>query len=78
MRFVKISAILSTKTNLDCIRKCIFNATNSRITFFDKNGFSTMHLFFVLFSLQFHEAPKMVGLKIYQTVHKPTLCKNSL
>jgi len=32
-----------------------------------------MHLFFVLFSLQFHEAPTMVGLKMFQTVYKCTL-----
>jgi len=24
-----------------------------------------MHIFFVLFSLQFHEAPTMVGLKMF-------------
>jgi len=32
-----------------------------------------MHLFFVLFSLQFHESPTMVGLKMFQTVYKCTL-----
>jgi len=31
----------------------------------------------MLFSLQFHEAPTMVGLKIFQTVYKRTLCEHS-
>jgi len=35
-----------------------------------------MLLFFVLFSLQFHEAPTMVGLKMFQTVYKRTLCEH--
>jgi len=37
-----------------------------------------MHLFFVLFSLQFHEAPTIVGLKMFHTVCKRTLCEHSL
>jgi len=32
-----------------------------------------MHSFFVLFSLQFHEASTMVGLKNFQTLYKRTL-----
>jgi len=40
------------------------------------NAFLTMLLFFVLFSLQFHEAPTMVGLKMFQTVYKRTLCEH--
>jgi len=37
-----------------------------------------MHLFFQLFSLQFHEAHTMVGLKMFQTVYKRTFCEHSL
>jgi len=37
-----------------------------------------MHLFFVLFSLQFHEATTMVGLQMFQTVFKRTFCEHSL
>jgi len=37
-----------------------------------------MHLFFSLFSLHVHEAPRMVGLKMFQTVYKRTLCENGL
>jgi len=37
-----------------------------------------MQLFFVLFSLQFHEAPTTVGLKMFQTVYKQMLCEHSL
>jgi len=36
-----------------------------------------MHLFFMLFSLQFHEAPTMFGLKLFQTVYKRTLYEHS-
>jgi len=71
MRFVKISAILSTVTNLGCIRKRIFDGTG-----FSKN--IEMHLFFVLFSLQFHEASTMFGSKNFQTFYKRTLCGHSL
>jgi len=73
MRFVKIPAILPTVIDVGCIRKRIFNAAlDSRITFFQNNGFLTMHLFLMSFSLQFHEAPRMVGLKMFQIVCKRT------
>jgi len=29
-------------------------------------------------SLQFHEAPTMFGLKMFQTVYKHTFCEHSL
>jgi len=45
---------------------------------FFKERFLTVHLFFVLFSLQFHEAPTMVGVKMFQTVCKRMLCEHSL
>jgi len=32
----------------------------------------------MLFSLQFHEASTMVGLKMFQAVCKRTLCEHSL
>ena len=41
-----------------------FMVRASRITFFKKNVFLAMYLFFVLFSLQFHKAPTMLVLKI--------------
>jgi len=34
--------------------------------------------FFVLFSLQFHEASTMIVLKNFQTLYKRTLCEHSL
>jgi len=37
-----------------------------------------MHLFFVLFSLQFHETSTIFGLKNFQTFYKRTLCGWSL
>jgi len=37
-----------------------------------------MHLFFMLFSLQFYEAPTIFGLKMFQTVYKRTLCEHNL
>jgi len=38
----------------------------------------TIHLFFMVFSFQFHEAPTMLVLKIYQTVFMHELCEHSL
>jgi len=32
----------------------------------------------MLFSLQFHETPAMVGLKMFQTVYKHTLCEQTV
>jgi len=32
----------------------------------------------MLFSSQFHDAPTMVGLKMFQTVYKHALCERSL
>ena len=37
-----------------------------------------MHLFFMLFSSEFHEAPNIVGLKMFQTVYKRTFYEYSL
>jgi len=37
-----------------------------------------MHLFFMLFALQFHEAPRIVDLKMFQTMCKRTLCEYGL
>jgi len=37
-----------------------------------------MHLFFVLFSFQFHEVLTMLDLKIFQTVYQCMLCEQSL
>jgi len=51
------------KSDLDCIRKRIF-----LMALFQKERFLAMHLVFVLFSLQFHEAPTLVGLKMFRTV----------
>jgi len=78
MGFAKIPAILSTVKDLSCIRKRIFNGAGFSNNIFLKERFLTMHLFFMLFSLQFHEAPTMVGLKMCQIVYKCTLCENSL
>jgi len=52
----------------------------SVIPFFKMNTFLTiMHLFFVYFLHIFnHEAPIMVGLKMFQTVYKRTLCEHSI
>ena len=36
-----------------------------------------MHLFFMLFSSQCHEAPIMFGLKVFQTVYKRAFCEHS-
>jgi len=65
----------SSTSSLGCIRKRIFNGTGFSNL---KNAFLTMHLFFMLFSLQFHETPTMVGLKMFQTVYKRKLCEHSL
>jgi len=35
-----------------------------------------MHLFFFLFSLQFHESPTMTVLKMFQTEVERTLCES--
>ena len=35
-----------------------------------------MHLFFFLFSLQFHESPTMTVLKMFQTEFQRTLCES--
>jgi len=51
-------------------------ALDSRKTL--KNTFLTMHLFFVLFLYNFHEASAMFGLKNFQTFYKLTLCGHSL
>jgi len=67
MRYVKIPAIFSTVADPRCIRERIFNGTGFWNKIFEKNAFSTMHLFVMLFSLQFHEAPTF-GLKQFQTV----------
>jgi len=53
-------------------------ALDSRIAFFKKNAFLAMYLFVVLFSLQFHEAPTIVDLKMFHTECKRTLCEHSL
>jgi len=37
-----------------------------------------VNLFFILFSVQFHEASTMVGLKVFQAVCKRTLYEHSL
>jgi len=68
MRCAKIPAIFSIVTGVGCvvIRKCILMALDSRFTFCENNAFLTMHSFFVLFSFQFHEAPIMISLKIFE------------
>jgi len=76
MRFVKIPAILSTATDPGCIGKLIPHGTGFSNNNF-KKFFLTMHSSFVLFSLQFHEASTMVGLKMFETLDKPTLCEHS-
>jgi len=45
-------------------------ARDSGITFFKKNALLIMHLFWMLFSLQIHEAPTMVGLKCFKQYGK--------
>jgi len=71
-----MQAILSTVTNLGCIRKRIFKGTgfskNMKNTFFG-NAF-----IFVLFSLPFHETSTMFGLKNFQAFYKRALCGHSL
>jgi len=52
-------------------------ALDSRNHFFEKNAFLKMRLFFVFFPLQFNETPTMVGLKMFQTVYKRTLCEHN-
>ena len=64
MRFVKIPAIFSTVADLNCIRKRIFNGTGFSNKIIKKNVFLTMHLFFMLLSLQFNKSPTMFSLKI--------------
>ena len=49
---------------------CSQMARDSRIIFLKKEAFLTMHLFRVS---RFHEAPAMIGLKMFQTMYKPTL-----
>jgi len=56
----------------------MFGGTGFSNKIFEKNFFLTMHLFFILFSLQFHEAPTVFGLKMFQTVNKCTFCEHSL
>ena len=51
-------------------RICSQMARDSRIIFLKKEAFLTMHLFRVS---RFHEAPAMIGLKMFQTMYKPTL-----
>jgi len=48
------------------IRKRALMTLYSPFTFCEKNAFLTMHSFLVLFSFQFHEAPTMIGLKIFE------------
>ena len=55
-------------TDLGCIPKRISNGIGLSNNIFLKERFLIMHLFFLLFSLQFHEAPTMFGLKMFQTV----------
>jgi len=74
MRFVKIPAIFSTVSDLGCI----FNGTRFPNKIFEKSAFSRMHLFFILFSLQFHDTATMFSSKMFQTVFKRTLYKHSL
>jgi len=74
MRFVKIPTTFSTEADL----RCIFNGTGFSNKNFENNVFLTMHLFFMSFPLQFHKAPTMFGLKMFQTVYKPTYCERSL
>jgi len=69
MRFVNIPAILSTVTNPGCICKRIFNEIGFSNNIFKKQLFDNAFIFFALFSLQFHEASTMVGLKIFQTLY---------
>jgi len=78
MRFLKIPAIFSTVADLGCIRKRIFHGNGFSNKIFEKNAFSTVQLFFMLFSLQFHKASTMFGLKMFQIVYKRTLCEHSL
>ena len=70
--FAKIPAVLLTVTDIGCIRTRIFNGSGFLNNIFEKNAFLTMHLFFMLFSLQFHETSTMVGLKTFHTVYKRT------
>ena len=66
-------------TDLGCICKRIFNTGSMGFSNnVKKKAFLTVHLFFMLFSLQFHEVPTMVGSKMLQTVYKRTLCDHSL
>jgi len=83
MRFVKIQAILSTVTNLGCIRKRIFNGTgfskNIKKHFFD-NAFVFRVIFFTI-SRSFHNVwfekcsdpfknVRFVGI-VYSSVSRP-------
>jgi len=68
----------ATVTDLGCFRKRIFNRTGFSNNIFEKNTFLTIHLFFMLFSWQFHEASTMIGLNLFQTVHKCRICEHSL
>jgi len=78
MLFAKIPDILSKVTDLGCISMSIFNGTELSNNNFQKERFLTMDLSFMLFSLQFHEAPTMVSLKKFQTLYKGMLCEHSL
>jgi len=77
MRFVKIPAIFSEVTDLGRTCKRIFNGTGFSNNIFWKKRFLTIHLFFVLVPLQFLEVPRMVDLKMFQTVYKRTLYEHS-
>jgi len=66
MCFVKIPAILTTVKYQGCVLSAYTIALGSRITFFEKNAFLTLPLFFLLFSCRFHEAPTMLGFEIFK------------
>jgi len=44
----------------------MFNGTGFSNNIFEDNAFVTIQLLFMLLSLQFYEAPTMVGLKMFQ------------
>jgi len=79
MRFAKIPAIfVNSDRSRDAFVNAYLIALDSRITFFKENSILTMHLFIMLFSLQFHEDPTMVGLKRVNIVCSPMLSISKL
>ena len=62
---MKIPVNFSTAADLSNVRKRIFNGTGFSNKIIEKNVFVTMHLFFMLFTLQFHKSITMFGLKMF-------------